>query len=145
MRDCLDKQRAMNPRTPLHHVLLIVGLAISFLAISETRAEKPSSPPPSATSPIENLKAQPDLFEVSLGFDYIRIPDGLAKNLFGFDVSAFANINSWLALGGEFMAGFGSSTRKILFQNVDVTESRVVYVFGPRVTVWQNPHFRVFA
>jgi hypothetical protein len=131
----------MNPRTTLRYIAAIIGLAISFLAPSETRAQKSIVAPSS-----ENLSGQPDLFEVSLGYNYIHLGDTSleSKSLHGLDVSAFINLNSWLALGGDFMADFGHRTQNFFFANVDIDNQRYVYVFGPRVTVWRNPQFKVF-
>lgn len=101
---------------------------------------------PAAPPPLTPSRVQPDLFEVSVGFDYLRVADDIVKNMYGFDVSAFANITSWLALGGEFIADFGSTSESRVFgRAADISEDRLIYVFGPRLTVWQNPDFRVFA
>jgi hypothetical protein len=89
----------------------------------------------------------PDLFEVSLGFNYIYLSDQFpeTKNLYGLDASAFVNATAWLAVGGDFMANWGSHSVPVFFRNtVDIDSTRYVYVFGPRVTVWQNPKFKVF-
>jgi len=120
-----------------------VALALAtVLATPETRAQKSV-----VTRSSENLSGQPDLFEVSLGYNYIHLGDAgfEPKNLHGLDVSAFVNLNSWLALGGDFMADFGHRTQRFFFTDVDFDSQRYIYVFGPRVTVWQNPKFRVFA
>ena len=129
------------------HSRLFCGIAVTLglstiLAAPETRAQKSIVTPAS-----ENLSAQRDLFEVSLGYNYIHLGDAgfEPKNLHGLDVSAFVNLNSWLALGGDFMADFGHRTQRFFFTDVDIDSQRYVYVFGPRVTVWQNPKFRVFA
>jgi hypothetical protein len=65
--------------------------------------------------------------------------------LHGLDVGAFVNATSWLAVGGEFMADFGSHSIAFFRRSIDVDSRRYVYVFGPRVTIWHNPQFRVFA
>jgi hypothetical protein len=91
--------------------------------------------------------AQSDLFEVSLGFNYIYLGDAYpeTRNLYGGEASLFVNATSWLAVGGEFMADFGSHSIPYFFRRtLDVDSTRDVYVFGPRVTVWHNPRFRVF-
>lgn len=94
------------------------------------------------------LSPQPDLFEVSVGYNYIRLVDSYpeTKNLHGADASVFVNATSWLALGGDFMANLGSHTlRNVVFGNdADVESRRFVYLFGPRITVWNNPRFRFF-
>ncbi len=121
--------------------IVVVLLAISFFSSAEVRAQKyePAGlrvPPP-----------QPDLFEVSLGYNYIYLSDQYpeTRNLHGVDVGAFVNATSWLAVGGEFMADFGSHSIAFFRRTIDVDSQRYVYVFGPRVTVWHNPHFKVFA
>jgi hypothetical protein len=44
------------------------------------------------------------------------------------------------------MANFGSHSVAVFYGNtVDVDSQRYIYVFGPRITVWHNPQFRVFA
>ena len=100
-----------------------------------TRSARPVPPP------------QPDLFEVSLGFNYIYLNDQFpeTKNLYGLDTSLFVNATSWLGVGGDFMANFGSHSVPVFRNSVDVDSQRYVYVFGPRVTIWHNPQFRVFA
>jgi outer membrane protein with beta-barrel domain len=115
-------------------------LALSLFSAAELRAQKYE--PVSASPPM------PDLFEVSLGYNYIHLGDAFpeTRNLHGVDASAFVNATSWLAVGGDFMANFGSHTLKnFFFGDVDVDSRRYVYVFGPRITVWHNPQFRAFA
>jgi hypothetical protein len=88
-----------------------------------------------------------DLFEASAGFNYIYLNDQFPEttNLYGVDASLFVNATSWLGVGGDFMANFGSHSVGTFFgQSIDVDSQRYVYVFGPRVTVWRNPQFRVF-
>jgi hypothetical protein len=121
--------------------IIVTLLAISFFSSAELRAQKyePAGlnvPPP-----------QPDLFEVSLGYNYIYLSDAYpeTRNLHGLDVGAFVNATSWLAVGGEFMADFGSHSIAVFRRSIDVDSRRYVYVFGPRVTIWHNPQFRVFA
>ena len=121
--------------------IIVPLLAISFFSSAELRAQKyePAGlnvPPP-----------QPDLFEVSLGYNYIYLSDAYpeTRNLHGLDVGAFVNATSWLAAGGEFMADFGSHSIAFFRRSIDVDSRRYVYVFGPRVTIWHNPQFKVFA
>jgi opacity protein-like surface antigen len=93
------------------------------------------------------VPTQSDLFEVSLGYNYIYLIDQYpeTRNLHGVDVAAFVNATSWLAMGGEFMADFGSHTlHNFSFGDIDVDSRRYVYLFGPRITMWHNPQFRVF-
>jgi hypothetical protein len=121
--------------------IVVPLLAISFISAAEVRAQK--SEPAGLNVP----PPQPDLFEVSLGFNYIYLDDQFpeTKNLYGVEASAFINATSWLAAGGEFMADFGSHSIPAFFgRTIDVDSQRYVYVFGPRFTVWHNPRFRVF-
>ena len=53
------------------------------------------------------------------------------KNLHGFQVSGFYNVNSWLAVGGEFSGLYGSQHQGYY----DVSLDRYLYLFGPQVTV----------
>ena len=129
---------------------IIVALVIvSFFAVTNARAQRyqtvrsnqPAAelPPPPST--------QSDLFEASLGFNYIYLNDQFpeTRNLYGVDGSLFVNALPWLAVGGDFMADFGSHSVPVFFrQTVDVDSERYVYVFGPRVTVWRNRDFRIF-
>jgi hypothetical protein len=119
--------------------VLIVSVTALFLANGQTYGQKEISSVPAST--------QPDLFEVSLGYNYIHLDDAFpeTQHLHGADVSAFVNATSWLAIGGDFMANFGSHTLHNFFADVDVDSKRLVYVFGPRITVWRNSQFRVFA
>ncbi|HEV2045007.1 MAG TPA: outer membrane beta-barrel protein [Chthoniobacterales bacterium] len=90
------------------------------------------------------MSAQPDLFEVSLGYNYIRVTNDVIKDFHGFDLSAFVNVNSWLALGGEFMAGYSTNSARLnFFQTVD-SEDRYIYVFGPRLSYWPTKKLRLF-
>ena len=116
-----------------------VATAVSLILALQVRAGETEArafgPPPR------------DLFEVSLGFDYIRAPDQITRNFAGFDASGFVNLNSWLGLGADFIAGYGKATvhRYPYYRPAyDVDEDRYIYLFGPRVTVWQNPQFRTF-
>jgi hypothetical protein len=122
--------------------IVVVLLASSLFVAAEGRAQKYE--PAGVISP----SGSPDLFEVSLGYNYIHLdnPFPETQNLHGADASAFVNATSWLALGGDFMANFGSHTlHNFYFGDVDVDSKRLVYVFGPRLTVWRNSQFRVFA
>ena len=121
--------------------IVVVLVAVLFFSPVGARAQKygpvgPMTPP------------QPDLFDVSLGFNYIYLNDQYpeTKNLYGVDGSFFVNATSWLAIGADFMANFGSHSVPVFFGNtVDVDSQRYIYVFGPRVTVWHNSQLRIFA
>ena len=120
--------------------ILIVLILASYLAIGSAHGQK-------ALEATPRTPAGPDLVELSLGYNYIHLDEAApeTKNLHGVDFSAFVNVTSWLGLGGDFMADFGSRDQQITFsRSVTIDSQRYVYVFGPRVTVWQNPSFRVF-
>src|SRR2546423_1390744 len=119
---------------------LIIFAALSCLGIGKVHAQKAMVSAP--------VSSQPDLFEASLGFNYIYLDQAYpeTKHLYGLDTSLFVNATSWLGVGGDFMANFGSHSVPVFVRNsVDVDSQRYIYVFGPRVTVWRNPKFRVFA
>ena len=124
--------------------LLVV--VVLLLSLTEVRAQ---SAPPQKYEPagLSVPPPQADLFEASLGFNYIYLGDAFpeTRNLYGVDGSLFVNATSWLAVGGDFMANFGSHTVPTFFGGVDIDSQRYVYVFGPRVTVWHDQRFRVFA
>src|SRR5258708_27484786 len=133
----------MFPRLLVAIVLIVVfGFSQAHAQTQQPQKYEPaglSAPPP-----------QPDLFDVSVGFNYIYLADQFpeTKNLYGVSASAFINATSWLAAGGEFMADFGSHNVPhvpFFFGGVDIDSQRYIFVFGPRVTIWQNPKFRVFA
>jgi Outer membrane protein beta-barrel domain len=120
---------------------LILVAIVFCLTLGRSYGQKDLSPAPLT-------RAEPDLFEVSAGFNYIYLDNQFpeTKNLYGVDASLFVNATSWLGVGGDFMADFGSHSVGTFFgQRVDVDSQRYVYVFGPRVTIWRNPQFRVFA
>ena len=83
-------------------------------------------------------------FELSAGYNYIRADDGVVDNLHGFEISGFVNIRPWLGFGGEFMAGWGSDTKRFFSITANTTEDRYVYVFGPRLKLPISDRFTVF-
>ena len=127
---------------------LVAIVVVLFLTFAEARAQSAQSQPQRYQP--AGLNAPPpqrDLFEASLGFNYIYLDNAYpeTRNLYGFEASLFVNATSWLAVGGEFMDDFGSHSIPYFFgRTLDIDSTRVVYVFGPRVTVWHNPKFRVF-
>jgi hypothetical protein len=130
--------------------LLVAIVLVVFFGFSQAGAQSQQPEQSPKYQPV-GLNApppqQPDLFEVSLGFNYIYLDNQFpeTKNLYGVDASAFINATSWLAAGVDFMADFGSHSVPAFFgRTIDVDSERYVYVFGPRVTVWRNPRFRVF-
>ncbi|HJT46508.1 MAG TPA: hypothetical protein VJ721_09590 [Chthoniobacterales bacterium] len=126
-------------------------VAAALLTIFGLAAGAQSLPPQRSTRyqpALEGPVSDSDLFEASVGFNYIRMSDQYpeTKNLYGVDASLFINALSWLSVGADFMANFGSHSVPVFFGNsADVDSQRYVYVFGPRVTVWRNSQFRVFA
>jgi len=129
--------------------IVVALFVISFFAAVSARAQKyqanRETQPPPALSP---SPTQSDLLEASIGFNYIYLNDQRpeTKNLYGVDSSLFINATSWLALGADFMANFGSHSEPAFFgSTVDIDSQRYVYVFGPRLTVWRNRKFKVFA
>ncbi|HWY51819.1 MAG TPA: hypothetical protein VNW72_10085 [Chthoniobacterales bacterium] len=122
-------------------------MVVSFPGFAQAQAQS-QQPQKYEPAGLNVPPPQPDLFEVSLGFNYIYLKDQFpeTRDLYGVEVSAFINATSWLQAGGELMADFGSHSVPVFFRRtIDVDSQRYVYVFGPRVTVWQNPRFRVFA
>jgi opacity protein-like surface antigen len=116
----------------------ILSAVVALLSVITAQADKSVT---LASSPAN------DLFEVSLGYNYIHQGDAYpeTKNLHGFDVSAFVNAMPWLSLGGEFMGDFGTKSYQFFRSNIDVDSTRLVYVFGPRFIVWHNSQFKAFA
>ena len=132
----------MNSRS-LPALIAVLTLTILPLIAPNAYCE---APPPAVTSrPVsENV----DLVELSLGFNYIHLDHAGVENenLGGFDASAFVNVTSWLSLGGEFMADYGRYTWRARFgPDLVVDSERDVYVFGPRIAIWQSPRFRFLA
>jgi hypothetical protein len=128
---------------------LVAIVLVVFFGFSQAGAQSqpPQQSPKYQPVGLNPPPQQPDMFEVSLGFNYIYLSDQFpeTKNLYGLDASAFVNATAWLAVGGDFMANWGSHSVPVFFRNtVDIDSTRYVYVFGPRVTVWQNPKFKVF-
>ena len=126
---------------------IIIGLAvISILGVAEASGQ---SRPAERYAPNQlnaSPPAGPELFEISLGFNYIHLGDASPEpaNVFGADLSTFFNDTNWLGLCGDFMANFGHRSQQFFSANVDFDNQRYFYVFGPRVTVWQGSQFRLF-
>lgn len=107
-----------------------------------TETAQPQPPPPTEHA----LRTQPDLFEFGIGYSYINAPDEEEVNdLHGFNASLFVNVNSWLAFGGEFAAGFGDKSFRVFDEDIDVSLDRYVYLFGPRLSFRPTERFRIFA
>ena len=130
--------------------IVITLVVVLFFVNFEMRAQ---SRPPQPTPPEERIPVsanlQPDLVEISLGYNYIHLGDAYpeTQHLHGVDLSAFINATPWLAVGGDFMANFGENTVRPRFflGDVNIDSERLIYVFGPRFTLWRNPRFKIFA
>jgi len=127
---------------------LRIFAAVAILLLCNAKTQGQDSAPTrsqSSTPTIISPQTPSDLFEVSVGFDYLRAHGGLTEDFYGFDLSGFVNFNSWLAFGGEFMGAFGTATyRTTSYYTFHLDEDRFYYVFGPRLTFWRNSPFRVF-
>src|ERR1017187_3566210 len=111
------------------------------------------TPPTPTPPPVEHASSgMPARFELGLGYSYMHPADEVVKDLHGFNVSGFYNVNSWLAFGGEFSGLYGSKTETQQFmdgdmkKDIDVKTSldRYFYLFGPQVTVHPCEHAKVF-
>ena len=131
--------QSMFPRTVFFAVVL-------FFSVAEARAQSTQSQQPQRYEPAGTNAPppQPDLFEASIGFTYLRADDALAKNMYGGDISLFANLYPWLAVGGEFIGAYGQEDHLFFRRTLTFDESRLVYAGGVRVNVWQNEQFKVF-
>lgn len=127
---------------------VVVALTItSLIGLAEARAQspQPQQPPKYQAAGLDVPPPEPDIFEASLGFDFLRCTSALAKNEYGGDASLFANLSPWLAVGAEFIGTYGSETHQFSFNHsTRVDESRLVYVAGPRINVWQTDRWKVF-
>ena len=121
--------------------ILLIACLIAADAGAQVRNQSPKYEPAGLNVP----PPQPDIFEVSLAFDYLRATSALAKNEYGGDVSLFLNVNSWLSVGGEFIGTYGEENHQFTFgRTTTVDESRLVYVAGPRINVWRTDKWKVF-
>jgi len=126
----------MFPRFVIALIVVSVFCFADARAQSQAQGYQPAGlnvPPP-----------QPDIFEISIGFDYLRADEALAKNMYGGDVSLFANINSWLSLGGEFIGNYGEENHLVFRRNTTFDEDRLFYVAGARINVWQRDNFKIY-
>src|SRR5438309_1189126 len=113
---------------------IFVALLALFASASQTPGETPQAPPP--PPPVATgANVQPELFDVSLGFNYLRVENAFAKNMYGFDLSLFLNLKSWLAFGGEFIGAWGQEDHLFFGRTLTFDESRAVYAAGVRVKV----------
>ena len=111
-------------------------------------------PPPTAPKTKDGVKTAsvPARFELGLGYSYMHPDAEVVKDLNGFNVSGFYNVNSWLAFGGEFSGLYGTATETRQFmvgdmkKDFDVKTSldRYLYLFGPQVMWHPCEHAKVF-
>src|ERR1700730_16688528 len=101
-------------------LLFIVTFGYSQTALAQNPAPEEKPPPPgektSTFTPPEQLYASStdvELVELGVAYNYINVLNAQdVKDLHGFDASLFVNLNRWLALGGDFIGGFGNNTSR---------------------------------
>ena len=132
----------------LRSILALAGVASLAISLTTGYAGTESGVY-SSRREVQTGPADYDLFELSIGYNYLHLTDSdpESEHLHGGDLSAFVNLNSRLALGADFMADFG--TRSFGFvpglgSDVDLDSQRYIYVFGPRLTVYRSEQLRVF-
>ena len=125
-------------------LILIFGYSQAALAQDPPTEEKPSTftPPKELPAPSAEL----GLLELGLSYNYINALNADdVKDLHGFDASLFVNLNSLLALGGDFIGGFGNNTSHEGINNLEtVQEDRLVFVFGPRLNIRPKERLSIF-
>jgi hypothetical protein len=98
--------------------------------------------------PPEELPAQTaevELLEFGLAYNYINVLNAQdVKDLHGFDASLFCNLNRWLALGGDFIGGFGNNTSRDGSNIETVRLDRFLFLFGPRLNVRPKERVSIF-
>jgi hypothetical protein len=130
--------------------ILTFGYSQTAFAQNPAPVEKPSAPTEktSTFTPPEQLPAQSaevELIELGVAYDYINVLDATdVKDLHGFDASLFVNLNRWLALGGDFIGGFGNNTSRDGSNIETVKLNRVVFLLGPRFTIRPKERFSIF-
>jgi hypothetical protein len=99
-------------------------------------------------TPPEELPAQyadVELVELGVAYNYFNVLNAHdVKDLHGFDASLFVNLNRWLALGGDFIGGFGNNTSRDGSNIETVKLSRLVFLLGPRFTIRPKERFSIF-
>ena len=108
------------------------------------RTNKPCPPPTSKTTDGLKTASVPARFELGLGYSYMHPADEVVKDLNGFNVSGFYNVNSWLAVGGEFSGLYGTDTKDFTGGSVKTSLDRYLYLFGPQVTLHPCERVKVF-
>ena len=129
--------------------ILAFGYSQTALAQNPAAEEKPSAPAEktSTFTPPEELPAQSaevELIELGVAYDYINVREQDVKDLHGFDASLFVNLNRWLALGGDFIGGFGNNTSRDGVNIETVKLNRLVFLVGPRFTIRPKERFSIF-
>ena len=123
--------------------LFFVTFGSSHTALAQTQPAPTTAwtPPPEKTEYVPRL----ELFDASLSYNYINAPDQEdVKDLHGLDANLFLNVTSWLAFGGDFMAGFGNNTSRD-FANIETVDvNRFVYMGGPRLSIRPRERVRLF-
>jgi opacity protein-like surface antigen len=115
------------------------------LGFQGARTKKPC-PPPTApkTNDVVKTASAPARFDVGLGYAYMHPDAEVVKDLNGFTVAGFYNVNSWLAFGGEFSGLYGTETQNFDDGSVKTSLDRYLYLFGPQVTVHPCDRTRVY-
>jgi hypothetical protein len=111
--------------------------------------EKPatSGEKTSTFTPPGQLYASPadvELVEVGVAYNYINVRENDVKDLHGFDASLFVNLNRWLALGGDFIGGFGNNTSRDGSNIETVKLDRFAFMFGPRLNIRPKERVSIF-
>lgn len=136
----------MKKENTFCRVTVLIAVAVSLMLSIPARAggfpEYRPAPARTETSVQRLMEPGVNLFDLSVGYNYMHLDDAFpeTEHLHGVDASAFVNVTSWLGLGGDFMANFGERS----VSGVDVDSQRYIYVFGPRITVWRNNQMRLF-
>ena len=122
-------------------VIVTFGFNQAALAQTQPATNKGWAPPPEKSEYVPRT----ELFDVALSYNYINAPDQEdVKDLHGFDTNLFLNVTSWLAFGGDFMAGFGNNTSRD-FANIEVVDvNRFIYMGGPRFSIHPKERVRFF-
>jgi opacity protein-like surface antigen len=138
-----DPNRAFDPRT---------GRNFARVPCPPPTTTTPPPPTTPKTNDVVKTASAPARFELGLGYSYMHPDAEVVKDLNGFNVSGFYNVNSWLAFGGEFSGLYGTATETRQFmvgdmkKDFDVKTSldRYLYLFGPQVMWHPCEHAKVF-
>jgi hypothetical protein len=130
--------------------ILTFGYSQAALAQNPAPVEKPAASveKTSTFTPPEQLyasSAEVELVELGVAYNYINVLNAQdVKDLHGFDASLFVNLNRWLALGGDFIGGFGNNTSRDGSNIETVKLNRLVFLVGPRLTIRPKERFSIF-